>query len=657
MTRMSLYELFKQSSARKLDDKLSFVEKKVLEMTNCPEQSLNVIRRDLTHFRSDFKRFWISSKYFESTFVQRHDSWLKGSIAIHTWISSNKTGRPAKEFNELSDRSKRRRTEGIRKDVSTEELTYAASVSQRASGNVTASKMINEMTSTPTRAKKFKKIIDSSKENKITKLSVEKSLSLFIDGGFSRRQWELLHSTCKEVFPCYTIIRDAKKVCYPKPEYVRVTETSAEVELQGLLDHTTTRLCTYLSEVFDNFGQEELVNLELISKWGCDGSTQNSVQQKFSDGSYNDDSNIFQSSLLPLRLQSHVGDQIKVIWQNPTPSSPRFCRPIRIRFLHETADITKEEINYVETQYQRLTKTEVLSENGTIQVQHKLVMTMVDGKVCNAATDTKSTMRCYICGLTSKNFNNLKNKNVENPEALKFGLSVLHARIRLFESVLHLSYKLPIKKWQARSDEEKAAVLAKKKSIQKAYKERTGMLIDMPRQISGNTNAGNTSRRFFSDIDLASEITGIDKDFLKRIKIILEVISSGLSANITKFAEYCDDTAKLYVRLYNWHPMTPTLHKILVHGAAVIQHAILPIGQLSEEAAEARNQHYRTFRLQYARKFTRKSCNEDVLNRLLLTSDPYMSCNRKRKNIKSIPFSPEAIDLLALERDSLQMIS
>lgn len=42
---------------------------------------------------------------------------------------------------------------------------------------------------------------------------------------------------------------------------------------------------------------------------------------------------------------------------------------------------------------------------------------------------------------------------------------------------------------------------------------------------------------------------------------------------------------------------------------------------LSEEAAEARNKHFRKFREQYARKFSRTDCNMDVLNRLLLVLD------------------------------------
>lgn len=71
---------------------------------------------------------------------------------------------------------------------------------------------------------------------------------------------------------------------------------------------------------------------------------------------------------------------------------------------------------------------------------------MVDAKVCNDVTDTKSTMRCYICGATSKDFNDLTKAMEVDQNALQFGLSILHARIRLFESILHLAYKLPIKK-------------------------------------------------------------------------------------------------------------------------------------------------------------------------------------------------------------------
>lgn len=97
--------------------------------------------------------------------------------------------------------------------------------------------------------------------------------------------------------------------------------------------------------------------------------------------------------------------------------------------------------------------------------------------------------------------------------------------------------------------------------------------------------------------------------------MILEVISSGYAIDVNKFAMYAMDTAKLYVQLYPWHPMTPTVHKILIHGPLIINNALVPIGQLSEEAAEARNKHVRQYRLHHARKVCRQKCNMDVLHR------------------------------------------
>ncbi|XP_054721404.1 metabotropic glutamate receptor 6-like [Uloborus diversus] len=174
-----------------------------------------------------------------------------------------------------------------------------------------------------------------------------------------------------------------------------------------------------------------------------------------------------------------------------------------------------------------------------------------------------------------------------------------------------------------------------------------GLLVDVPKVGYGNTNDGITSRRFFGDVNEAAAITGIDLELILRFKIILEVISSGFDINVEQFGMYTMDTAKYYVNLYAWQPMSPTVHKILVHVPSIISHALLPIGQLSEEAAEARKKHFRQYREKFTRKISRKDCNEDVLNRLLLTSDPYLSSvrssnmKRKRQTI-----SKEAIKFL-----------
>ncbi|GBO98756.1 hypothetical protein EVAR_245_1 [Eumeta japonica] len=135
----------------------------------------------------------------------------------------------------------------------------------------------------------------------------------------------------------------------------------------------------------------------------------------------------------------------------------------------------------------------------------------------------------------------------------------------------------------------------------------------MPKANFGNTNDGNTSRRFFEDPKLSSDITGTDYELIYRLRVILETISSGYEINLEKYEKYAEETACLYVKLYPWHPMTPTLHKVLVHGSDIIKNALLPIGQLSEKAAEARNKHFRSYRQDYSRKFSRESCNRAKL--------------------------------------------
>ena len=87
-----------------------------------------------------------------------------------------------------------------------------------------------------------------------------------------------------------------------------------------------------------------------------------------------------------------------------------------------------------------------------------------------------------------------------------------------------------------------------------------------------------------------------------------------------------------------------------MHSAEVVQQCLLPIGMLSEEAAEARHKHVRAFRLQHARKDSRTHNISDVFGRLLITSDPLLSsigqAHRRLRRSRQ-PLLPEAIALLA----------
>lgn len=81
---------------------------------------------------------------------------------------------------------------------------------------------------------------------------------------------------------------------------------------------------------------------------------------------------------------------------------------------------------------------------------------------------------------------------------MPFGLSLLHARIRFFESILDVVNTLPVMKWRARlSAEEKKLVDRRKKEIQTKFREELGLLVDI--RITSETKmmgipAGNFSK-------------------------------------------------------------------------------------------------------------------------------------------------------------------
>ena len=110
--------------------------------------------------------------------------------------------------------------------------------------------------------------------------------------------------------------------------------------------------------------------------------------------------------------------------------------------------------------------------------------------------------------------------------------------------------------------------------------------------------------------------------------------------NATAFDNYAKETAKLFVSLCAWYYMPASVHKVLIHGSAIVSAALLPIGQLSDEAQEARKKDIKKFREHYTRKLSRESTNLHLMQRLMLTSDPVSSSLRNyRRNQEITSFS------------------
>lgn len=114
---------------------------------------------------------------------------------------------------------------------------------------------------------------------------------------------------------------------------------------------------------------------------------------------------------------------------------------------------------------------------------------MIDGNCANHVSLNPSQQTCHICGATPSEMNNLDFILTKpcHSEYYHLGLSTLQCRIFFLENILHIAYRLPFKKWQARGKDHQATVEAEKRRIQKAFKDKTGksvLLNDLLSQIS-----------------------------------------------------------------------------------------------------------------------------------------------------------------------------
>ena len=389
--------------------------------------------------------------------------------------------------------------------------------------------------------------------------------------------------------------------------------------------------------------QSQDLKLVCHFKWGMDGSSGHSQWQQA--GGYDDDQ-VVVTSLVPLHLATEDGIPV---WHNGTPNSPRFCRSVAIKFAKETPSLVLQDKQTMDDQTAALMPL----ANAGATCRYDLQMTMVDGKIVNTISGTSSAQRCSMCGATPSIVNHLDDVRRLPVINVEYGLSSLHCWIRVFEAVLHISYRLPIQQWQVRTDEHRQQLKERKAAVQRRMLSSLGLRVDEPRPGgSGNCNDGNTARRAFQSPEHFAAATVVSELLIRRLHVVLQAISSCLPLSPEALEAYCSETAELYLQHYAWYPMPTTLHRLLVHSAAVIQQYLLPIAAMSEEAAGARHKHVRQYRLQRARRGNRQRTMADVFGRLMITSDPVISVTsissrRKARTSSQKPLLEEARALLA----------
>lgn len=518
--------------------------------------------------------------------------------------------------------------------------------------------------------------MEDPQSSSIVKLTPEKALSFLLDQSLSKEDYISMRLLVKgqgaDIFPPYNSVREAKILCRPPVTAISITENKAKVSLKALLDRTGKRIFDMQKELLLQYIQHVLNPVEkeletvFICSYGFDGTTGNSqYKQRYKDtipNASNTDDSLFATSLIPLRWSTK--DNV-ILWNNRASQSVRFCRPISLQYVKEPVDVIAAQKANIEAEIDELQPLELDLNNINVRIHFSLFLILVDGKVLNIITNTKSTQTCPICHATPKQFNDLSNRSrstfIPDPKSLQYGVSPLHAWIRFFECCLHISYRLDIKVWQMRTKEQKIKYSQKKKLVQEILHKRLGLNVDKPKPGGcGNTNDGNTARRAFEDTDLLAECLGLNNQLLRNFRTILIALSCHLPIDPTLFENLCYSTAEIYVSNYVWFPMPSTVHKILIHAADIMRNSLLPIGMLGEEASEARNKNYKQYRRDHSRKHDRTANLTDVFNRIMDTSDPIISSlsldSRKQKK-KQLPLPGEVLNLLANPTENLPCTS
>lgn len=410
------------------------------------------------------------SKFRKEHFNKHFGDWLKGTFVLPN-ITFKETVQ--KDFAECSIRTQKRRSESLRIEKSPEEIQLAFFDNLRETDSTGAEIVKGLATATSAMKERLLEVLKGNVQEEVP-YSPNEALALYVDLKCTRQKYDLMHSQAKSrnsnLYPPYYKLLEAKKCCYPDGN-IEITDVRVRIPLQNLLDHTVKRLVqTCDASIFENVDKH---GLEMISKWGMDGASGQSLYKQIftDDDGTNSDSSVFMLSMVPLIIQSAS----KELWKNLHPSSTRLCRPISFEFQKEREETTIEKYEDIEHQIENLVPTIVNVCEKRIRVRHKLSSTMLDGKSTGYLTST-AFCNCPICGLTPKDLNNIElvRSQVTVKENYRFGLSSLHCWIRFLECVLHIAYKIPIGKWKATSDKEKRRVQKKKEKIQASFKKEKG---------------------------------------------------------------------------------------------------------------------------------------------------------------------------------------
>lgn len=180
-----------------------------------------IIEKKIRNFCSQLMLKWKKCHRSNNLFVSINKKWLDGKIIFEELLSKetpSRSGRPEKSFASCSDSVKRRKVRPLLQTFTQDELIFASRMSLRRSGKRDTADLIKQVSSSPKRATKIKKMC-SNVQQLPTKITPEKALALYINTKMTKKQYiaikQISTSHNANIYPNYNALLLAKKQCYP----------------------------------------------------------------------------------------------------------------------------------------------------------------------------------------------------------------------------------------------------------------------------------------------------------------------------------------------------------------------------------------------------------------------------------------------------------
>ena len=386
---------------------------------------------------------------------------------------------------------------------------------------------------------------------------------------------------------------------------------------------------------------------------------------------------VSQAVLIQISAKAQGDKPEKVIWRSRLANCSSSCRPLRLCFQCESKRTVLTEYDRIKGQIRRM---EVYAPEDTeegvedplgVDFEFYGIPSLFDQSAIAKILGVGADSSCPFCKRT---VNQLCFRNghfpLHNHEDNCKTFSNLHFGPRSMELCTNIGEKIDFKRFIAKGDNVQIRE-DRNKSIKNQVRRKCGFRINMcAGKRQGSTNTGNAARRFYKWAAKIAKILKIPVEFLNGLKTVWDILRCPYMVDSTKAQAKCDQVLDQFFEFFKmteeekqerirngskaemievWFKIASAVHKILVHMKQLLDRCPVPPGLVSEEAPECNNGRIRFIFLRLTRKISRLKMMTDLVNRLLLISDPHMLEfveEKAMKKRKKTPLSQEVRDML-----------